>query len=76
MFDHIFSVGQWVKQTEYTGSVALLLKIPFGRNKCAYRCLVNLAPSCTRVHACSFCRLLLFPFLSEGSEVIPCHTAH
>lgn len=47
--------ARWVKQMKYTAGVALLLRIPFGRNKRVYRCSVNLAPSlphvCMRVHS-------------------------
>lgn len=64
----MISAGQWVKRTEYT----LLLKIPFGINKCTYKCSVNSSP-CTHMYAYSFCELLSLPFLSEGSEAIPCH---
>lgn len=69
MFDHIFSTGQWVKQMEYTVSVAHFWKTSFGRNKHLYRYSVGFSPSCTSVHACSFWGLLPFPVLSESVKL-------
>lgn len=75
MFDHILSRRQWVKQIKYTG-VTLLLKIPFGRNKCTYKQSINPAPSCRCMYAHLFCGLPPFPFVSEGSGDTTCPTAH